>query len=85
MILHDTWPVEALGSITSTYFTVIAYVGLLVVSALALEALPGLHVCCGQRAEKATFDELFASQNTGPCRHLSETLSTRWLVQRYSS
>jgi len=77
VILHDTWPVEALGSITfititSTSATAIADVGLLVVSALALEAPAGLHVCCGQREEKATFDALSVSQNTGPCRHLSE-------------
>jgi hypothetical protein len=81
--------VEALGSITSAFATAIADFGLLVVLALALEAPAGLHVCCGQREEKVAFDALAItitiSQNTSPCRHLSETLATRGLVQQYSS
>lgn len=85
VILHDTWPVEALESITSACATAIADFGLLVVLALAFEAPAGLHVCCELREEKATLDVLSVSQNTGPCRHLSETLATRGLVQQYSS
>ena len=83
--LHDTWPEEALGSITSTCATAIADAGLLVVLALALAAPAELRVCCGLREEKATFDALSVSQNTGLCRHLSRTLATRGLALQYSS